>query len=324
MKKISLFIVLLFILNLPFSAFAADDIQPDKSYAIENGTVYFEWEDITFSVYGSAPHTAAADESGCSFTPEGDGKYVIEFSDERILNSFIELSSELYGVESVNGNLTVTHLYSSHGSFPVIQYNMETSAIRSKVCAWLGETCYIANRFNYYNGTPFNYHTLHLITDTPMKIINSFSAEITSVPLYDETEDAVIYYETIVQPNRPEWDHTMSGLQTFPCQVILTAEDEMHPVTCLIYVKELDLIPETLHIYKDIQYGDIDGDGTFTFSDIAALSEYLSCAETGAVKAWRNADLNQNGRLEAVDLSIMKQISWYYDAYKREKAPQNF
>ena len=239
---------------------------------------------------------------------------MIEFSNENITNSFTELSSELYGVESVNGNLTVSHLYSSHGAFPVIQYNKEISAIRSKVYAWLGETCYIANRFNYYNGTPFNYHTLHLTTDTPLTRISAISAEITSVELHDENAAAAACYETIVTPNRPEWDNTMSGLITFPCQIVLASKNEMHPAAYLIYVKDLDLISESLHIYTDIQYGDLNGDGTFTVSDIVELSKYLSCAETAEVKHCKNADLNQNGYLEAVYLSIMKRnISYFSD-----------
>ena len=52
--------------------------------------------------------------------------------------------------------------------------------------------------------------------------------------------------------------------------------------------------------------GDVNQDGSVNISDAVMLSRYL-CADTDMLPAWRNADMDENGRLNAADLTLLKQ-----------------
>ena len=52
--------------------------------------------------------------------------------------------------------------------------------------------------------------------------------------------------------------------------------------------------------------GDCTGDGLFDIEDIDALRGWLTSSDSGNIVRWENADLNGDGRLNAVDLTLMK------------------
>ena len=57
---------------------------------------------------------------------------------------------------------------------------------------------------------------------------------------------------------------------------------------------------------EDPPVGDIDGSGTTDLADVKALRDYLT-TEKSEINA-EAADLDQNGRLDVTDLSLLKRV----------------
>ena len=54
--------------------------------------------------------------------------------------------------------------------------------------------------------------------------------------------------------------------------------------------------------------GDCDQSGAVDKADVTALLGFLTGRDTAAVKSWQNADLNGDGRLNAIDLTLLKRL----------------
>lgn len=57
--------------------------------------------------------------------------------------------------------------------------------------------------------------------------------------------------------------------------------------------------------------GDINGDGAYNLADLVALQKWLICDEV-TLADWQAGDLNGNGRLDAFDLCLMRQMQLKY------------
>lgn len=79
------------------------------------------------------------------------------------------------------------------------------------------------------------------------------------------------------------------------------------------------LRPETLRISGDRLPGDVNLDGTVTRADALMLKQYLQGQAYGAYFCPGNADLNGDGRLDAVDLTLLKRG---LTAAESNKSPQ--
>ena len=62
-----------------------------------------------------------------------------------------------------------------------------------------------------------------------------------------------------------------------------------------------------VQVFKAPVTGDCTADGVFDSDDVAALCEWLTTESAQNMNRWENADLNEDGLLNAVDLTLMKQ-----------------
>ena len=52
--------------------------------------------------------------------------------------------------------------------------------------------------------------------------------------------------------------------------------------------------------------GDCNADGSFNIADVVLLQKWLLSVPNAELKDWRSGDLDRNGVLNAIDLSLMK------------------
>ena len=52
--------------------------------------------------------------------------------------------------------------------------------------------------------------------------------------------------------------------------------------------------------------GDVNTDGVFNITDVVLLQKWLLAVPDTELKDWRSGDLVRNGKLNAIDLSLMK------------------
>ena len=58
--------------------------------------------------------------------------------------------------------------------------------------------------------------------------------------------------------------------------------------------------------------GDLSADGTVNMDDVNAMVSFLTAAKAPA--DWKAGDLNEDGRLNAIDLTLLKRILLYQSA----------
>ena len=63
-----------------------------------------------------------------------------------------------------------------------------------------------------------------------------------------------------------------------------------------------------VQVFKAPVTGDCTADGVFDSDDVTALCEWLTTESAQNMNRWENADLNEDGLLTAVDLTLMKQL----------------
>ncbi len=59
---------------------------------------------------------------------------------------------------------------------------------------------------------------------------------------------------------------------------------------------------------EEIIAGDVNADGTFTVADAVMLQKWLLAVPDTMLLRWRNADINEDGKLDAFDLCLMKRL----------------
>jgi len=71
------------------------------------------------------------------------------------------------------------------------------------------------------------------------------------------------------------------------------------------YLFNVDSIQFTARAVKQ---GDVNGDGSFTLADIVVLQRWLLSVPDTKLADWRAGDLCEDGRLDAFDLTLMREM----------------
>ena len=77
---------------------------------------------------------------------------------------------------------------------------------------------------------------------------------------------------------------------------------------------EMSMTPIETEAVVQLVYGDCTGNGEFGIEDIVAMEKYLTGA--GEIQCWQNVDFNNDGRIDAADFTIFKQLYLDYLARK--------
>ena len=109
----------------------------------------------------------------------------------------------------------------------------------------------------------------------------------------NSTKDMIIYYKT----PRGKWVNGLTGEE-------ITLSSEFY----LEYINGVFI--------KDIQYGDVNGDGRINSKDIIYIQRYLAGWEMPEDMNVRNADVNGDGKVTEADVVLLRKYlaSWYEDA----------
>ena len=94
----------------------------------------------------------------------------------------------------------------------------------------------------------------------------------------------------------------MVGLDT----AVLPSELELPPDGTEIVYYSNGAMDVTFRLKTRSVTGDVSGDGVFSVADAVLLSKWLLCDPDAALADWGAADFDRNGRLNAVDLVLMK------------------
>lgn len=319
MKNRKLFAALLAVQFAVYPVSAAD-VQPQEAYQTEESGVFFACNpsvsNNALTVCSMDPHSVTTDESGYHFSPEHDGTYVIQILRWTKEGTVFEQLSDLYAVESVNGEITVEFLDTLHGSFD----EMDTE-IPEAIATVFGTYVYDRLQLPVYFENGYRQdekiHMLHVISDEPLTRSNGLYVSVNRHTIYDSVEamqqnSTETHYDTKIVANRSEDDQLLGLSIVGSGQLTLIDNNDEHPMVYNIDVDKEDLIPDSLAIYDNVRYGDINGDNAFNISDIVILQKYLLCDEDGKELNWESADLNHDQRLNAVDYTLMKRGIWYF------------
>ena len=109
----------------------------------------------------------------------------------------------------------------------------------------------------------------------------------------NSTSDMIIYYKT----PRGKWVNGLTGEE-------ITLSSEFY----LEYINGVFI--------KNIQYGDVNGDGRINSKDIIYIQRYLAGWEMPKDMNVRNADVNGDGKVTEADVVLLRKYlaSWYEDA----------
>ena len=67
---------------------------------------------------------------------------------------------------------------------------------------------------------------------------------------------------------------------------------------------------QMLYAHWSLNIGDITADGKISVADVIALQRWIHKSSDKTLSNWKNADLNNDGKVNVIDLALLKKISY--------------
>ncbi len=340
-KTITILCAIMMAASMPFAVYAEEQTYPSDSddykalaakcpeyYREQGDSVYFMEHSLmgetNFVISSESHSTVECVDYGYVFTPEEDGRYVIVLEetiqecvgDEELTAMIMYKNKHAYIADVENGEITVSYEGSSDGKTDFD----DTPCAEDR------------DYYSYVNGElPGNF-------DRYITTVYGYNRVQSYFCLNSEYTDGLLGTDVTTSDNTVAYCGMQMGvsseLTTDDIQALsivravsdgeafITLNDEW-----LFYVSvENGIFRRTEEIMTVLPTdpeastlsGDVNGDGTFSLLDTIMLQKYLLC--TGDLTAPQNADLCEDGSIDAFDLAVMKKM---LIAKNTENTPDN-